>query len=77
MSREEIKNYKMHAIKVITQEPYRTMVEKILLEKEIYKDIQAGLNPSEPTQKELGIFMTFTKFLNIIKIPSHSTKTSF
>lgn len=61
MSREEIRNYKMHAIKVRTQEPYRTMVEKIVLEKEIYKDIQAGLNPSETHTKRARDFYDIHK----------------
>ena len=49
MSKDEIDEFDMHPVPVLTQEPYRTFFEKITLQKELYKDYLAG-KPLDETQ---------------------------
>ncbi len=48
---EEIKAYDLSPISVLTQVPFRTCIEKITLEKELYKDIVVD-NPVDESQEK-------------------------
>lgn len=51
MDQDEVNEFDMHPISVLTQEPYRTFFEKITLEKELYKDGLEG-RPLDETQEK-------------------------
>lgn len=51
MEQEEIADFDMHPVTVLTQEPYRTFFEKIILEKELFKNDIEG-NPLDETQEK-------------------------
>lgn len=47
LTTEEIMKYEMDEVTVLTQEPYSTLLEKIILEKELYKEKKSGVTRSE------------------------------
>jgi hypothetical protein len=57
----EKEEYEIHPVVVKTQEPYRTMIEKILLEKELYKEFLLGLNSDESQEKRARDFYDIHK----------------
>jgi predicted nucleotidyltransferase component of viral defense system len=57
----EKEKYEIHPVVVKTQEPYRTMIEKILLEKELYKEFLLGLNSDESQEKRARDFYDIHK----------------
>ncbi len=57
----EEEEYEIHPVVVKTQEPYRTMIEKILLEKELYKEFLLGLNSDESQEKRARDFYDIHK----------------
>ncbi|QLY39844.1 nucleotidyl transferase AbiEii/AbiGii toxin family protein [Hujiaoplasma nucleasis] len=51
LDQDEIDEFDMHPVAVLTQEPYRTFFEKITLEKELFKNDIEG-NPLDETQEK-------------------------
>lgn len=75
MTSHELIQYDMDRVQVITQEPFRTMLEKILLEKEIYKDFLAGKESEESQEKRARDFYDIHKIFNYYenKLPFDKT----
>jgi len=58
---DEIESYKMQPVSIFTQEPYRTFLEKITLEKEIFKQEQKGYLLEETQEKRARDFYDIHK----------------
>ena len=61
LEQDEIDEYDMQPISVLTQEPYRTFFEKIILEKELYKDDTEGRPLDESQEKRARDFYDIHK----------------
>ena len=61
LEEDEIIQYDMLPFSVKTQEPYRTFIEKILLQKEIYKDYLNGILAPESSKKRARDFYDIHK----------------
>jgi len=61
LDESEIKEFDMHPIVVNTQKPYRTMMEKILLEKELYKGYLNQVQLDESQEKRARDFYDIHK----------------
>ena len=61
LDESEMEAYEVHPITVKTQEPYRTMMEKILLEKELYKEFLLKLHSDESQEKRARDFYDIHK----------------
>ena len=61
LEKEEINEYGVLPIKVLTQEPYRTFFEKITLEKELFKEDLLGQSQSETQEKRARDFYDIHK----------------
>ena len=61
MDESELEEYNMQSIIVNTQEPYRTMIEKVLLEKELYKNFLNQIQLDESQEKRARDFYDIHK----------------
>jgi len=67
LDKSEIVEYEVQPIIVKTQEPYRTMMEKILLEKELYKEFLLKLQSDESQAKRARDFYDIHKIWQYYK----------
>lgn len=63
LTEEEIKEYEMNSFAVKTQAPFRTLIEKVLLQKEIYKDFINGNTSPESARARARDFYDVHKIL--------------
>jgi hypothetical protein len=61
LDESEMESYDVHPVTVKTQEPYRTMMEKILLEKELYKEFLQNIHSDESQKKRARDFYDIHK----------------
>ena len=67
LEESEKDKYEIYPVVVKTQEPYRTMMEKILLEKELYKEFLLGLRSDESQEKRARDFYDIHKIWQYYK----------
>ena len=61
LEESEKEEYEIYQIVVKTQEPYRTMIEKTLLEKELFKEFLQGISSDESQEKRARDFYDIHK----------------
>jgi predicted nucleotidyltransferase component of viral defense system len=77
LTHKEIKKYEMEPFQLITQEPKRTFVEKILLQKEIYKDYINRILSPETAKDRARDFYDIYKIWNYYNGTIPITKDDF
>ena len=63
MTKEEIEKYDINEVNVKTQEPYRTLFEKVMLQKELYYDY---LEKQEKEDDQIRRARDFMIYINMV-----------